>query len=83
MKIDKWSAFLESVALEPASIAVLTSGDVEKIVALAHSKNFNFSEQDVEDALSQLSGADGKLSDDALAAVAGGLRHEAPSGRIG
>jgi len=69
MKIDQWTRFVSSVGDDGASLAILRSGDTQQIIALAKSKGFDFTEEDIAD----LSAGDrsGSLSDDALDAVSG------------
>ncbi|WP_027576015.1 Nif11-like leader peptide family RiPP precursor [Bradyrhizobium sp. WSM1743] len=75
MKIDQWTNFVSSVGDDSASLTILRSGDTQRIIALAKSKGFDFTEEDIAD----LSAGDrsGSLSDEALDAASGayaGLR---------
>jgi predicted ribosomally synthesized peptide with nif11-like leader len=70
MKIDEWTAFAESVAGDPEAQAVLRSNDVEKIVALAQSKGFRFTREDIMDA--PLDGQSLALDETELDGVSGG-----------
>lgn len=67
--IDKWTAFVESLMNDQEALTVLTSGDTTRIAALAQSKGFNLTEQDIEDAKLE----HGELGKEALESIAGGF----------
>ncbi len=69
MQIDQWTSFLVSIANDAESAAILRSGDVAKIVALAQSKGFSFTGTDIEDAKLNA----GELGQEALEGVSGGI----------
>jgi predicted ribosomally synthesized peptide with nif11-like leader len=66
MKIDEWADFIHGLAGDTQAEAILAARDFPKIIALAKSKGFTFTEQDLADA------GVGELSDAALERVAGG-----------
>jgi predicted ribosomally synthesized peptide with nif11-like leader len=75
MKIDQWTNFVSSVGDDRAALAIVRSGDAQQIIALAKSKGFDFTEEDIADLTA--GHQSGSLSDEALDAVSGayaGLR---------
>ena len=68
MKIDQWTEFVQSVEGDSEAQEILRTGDAAKIAALAQSKGFGFTEQDVADARIQ----SGELSDAVIERVSGG-----------
>jgi predicted ribosomally synthesized peptide with nif11-like leader len=69
MKIDRWTNFVSSVGDDSAALTILRSGDAQQIIALAKSKGFDFTEEDIEDL--SAGHRSGSLSDEALDAVSG------------
>lgn len=67
MTIDEWTKFVESISLDKHAEDVISSGDISQILALARSKGFEFTEQDLAD------GRIHELSDKMLDQVSGGV----------
>lgn len=68
MQIDQWTKFIESIAGDTDAKAIFSSGDVSRIRALAQSKGYSFTEQDIEDARIKA----GELRESELEGVSGG-----------
>ena len=68
MQIDQWTAFVRSIAGDPEAEGILTSGEPAKIAALAKSKGFSFTEQDIEDVVIEAR----ELNESVLDSISGG-----------
>ena len=68
MTIDQWAKFVRSIAGDSGAEAILRGRNAGDIIALAKSKGFSFSEQDLADVKVM---RDGELTEDALEQVSG------------
>jgi predicted ribosomally synthesized peptide with nif11-like leader len=68
VQTDQWTAFVTSIAGDPAAENILTSGEPAKIAALANSKGFSFTEQDIEDVVIEAR----ELNESVLDSISGG-----------